>query len=106
MKPTTMLYRNLASMEVEETLRANPLDGVVLLTGCDKTTPACLMGACSVDLPEAELARRRRAWVPPAPRQERGYARLYTDHVLQADRGADLDFPVGGSGSQVYREYR
>lgn len=51
MKPTTMLYRNLASMDVEEAIRANPLDGVVLLTGCDKTTPACLMGACSVDLP-------------------------------------------------------
>ena len=55
MKPTTMLYRNLASMDVEETLRANPLDGVVLLTGCDKTTPACLMGACSVDLPTLAL---------------------------------------------------
>lgn len=51
MRPTTMLYRNLASMEIEETIRANPLDGVVLLTGCDKTTPACLMGAASVDLP-------------------------------------------------------
>lgn len=51
MKPTTMLYRNLASMDVEESIRANPLDGVVLLTGCDKTTPASLMGACSVDLP-------------------------------------------------------
>ncbi len=51
MKPTTMLYRNLASMDVEEAIRANPLDGVVMLTGCDKTTPACLMGACSVDLP-------------------------------------------------------
>ncbi len=55
MKPTTMLYRNLASMDVEETLRANPLDGVVLLTGCDKTTPACLMGAASVDLPTLAL---------------------------------------------------
>ena len=51
MKPTTMLFRNLASMDVEETIRANPLDGVVLLTGCDKTTPSTLMGACSVDLP-------------------------------------------------------
>ncbi len=51
MRPTTMLYRNLASMDVEETIRANPLDGVVLLTGCDKTTPATVMGACSVDLP-------------------------------------------------------
>ena len=51
MKPTTMLWRNLVSMDVEETIRANPLDGIVLLTGCDKTTPSTLMGACSVDLP-------------------------------------------------------
>ena len=51
MRPTTMLFRNLMSMEVEETIRANPLDGVVLLSGCDKTTPAMLMGAASVDLP-------------------------------------------------------
>ena len=51
MKPTTMLWRNLVSMDVEESIRANPLDGIVLLTGCDKTTPSTLMGACSVDLP-------------------------------------------------------
>ena len=51
MKPSTMLWRNLASMDVEESIRANPLDGVVLLTGCDKTTPSTLMGAASVDLP-------------------------------------------------------
>jgi dihydroxy-acid dehydratase len=51
MRPTTMLFRNLMSIEVEETIRANPLDGVVLLSGCDKTTPAMLMGAASVDLP-------------------------------------------------------
>jgi len=51
MKPTTMLFRNLASMDTEESIRANPLDGVVLLTGCDKTTPSIVMGACSVDLP-------------------------------------------------------
>jgi dihydroxy-acid dehydratase len=51
MRPSTMLFRNLMSMDVEETLRANPLDGVVLLAGCDKTTPAQLMGAASVDLP-------------------------------------------------------
>jgi len=51
MKPSTMLYRNLASMDVEESIRANPLDGIVLLTGCDKTTPSTIMGACSVDLP-------------------------------------------------------
>jgi dihydroxy-acid dehydratase len=51
MRPTTMLFRNLASMDVEESIRANPIDGVVLLTGCDKTTPSTVMGACSVDLP-------------------------------------------------------
>jgi L-arabonate dehydrase len=51
MRPTAMLYRNLASMDVEETIRANPLDGVVLLMGCDKTTPSLVMGAASVDLP-------------------------------------------------------
>ena len=56
MKPTTMLFRNLASMDVEENLRANPLDGAVLLTGCDKTTPALLMGAASVDLPTIVLS--------------------------------------------------
>lgn len=50
-RPTAMLYRNLVSMDVEESIRANPLDGVVLLCGCDKTTPALVMGACSVDIP-------------------------------------------------------
>src|SRR3989442_1708312 len=51
LRPTSMLYRNLASMDVEESIRANPLDGVVLLMGCDKTTPSLLMGAASVDIP-------------------------------------------------------
>lgn len=51
LRPSAMLYRNMASMDVEEALRANPLDGVVLLVGCDKTTPALLMGAASVDIP-------------------------------------------------------
>ena len=50
-KPTAMLYRNLASMDVEESIRANPIDGVVLLCGCDKTTPSLVMGACSVNIP-------------------------------------------------------
>ncbi len=50
-KPTTMLYRNLLAMEVEELLRSHPVDGVVLLAGCDKTTPGTLMGAISVGLP-------------------------------------------------------
>lgn len=56
MRPTAMLFRNLASMDVEETIRANPLDGVVLLMGCDKTTPSLLMGAASVDLPTIGLS--------------------------------------------------
>jgi L-arabonate dehydrase len=51
MRPTAMMFRNLAAMDVEEAIRAHPLDGVVLLMGCDKTTPALLMGAASVDLP-------------------------------------------------------
>jgi L-arabonate dehydrase len=51
MRPTAMLFRNLVSMDVEESIRANPLDGVILLAGCDKTTPALLMGAASCDIP-------------------------------------------------------
>lgn len=51
LRPTAMLYRNLASMDVEESIRGNPIDGVVLLMGCDKTTPSLLMGASSVNLP-------------------------------------------------------
>ncbi len=51
LRPTAMLYRNLASMDVEESIRGNPVDGVVLLMGCDKTTPSLLMGASSVNLP-------------------------------------------------------
>src|SRR5947207_6692119 len=49
MKPTTMLYRNLMAMDVEESIRAYPLDGVVLLTGCDKTNPASILGAASAN---------------------------------------------------------
>ncbi len=56
MRPTTMLFRNLASMDVEESIRANPIDGVVLLVGCDKTTPALLMGAASCDLPAIAIS--------------------------------------------------
>jgi dihydroxy-acid dehydratase len=51
LRPTAMLFRNLASMDVEESIRGNPVDGVVLLTGCDKTTPALVMGAASCDVP-------------------------------------------------------
>src|SRR5437868_4762152 len=51
LRPTAMLFRNLASMDVEESIRGNPIDGVILLVGCDKTTPALLMGAASCNLP-------------------------------------------------------
>src|SRR3981081_330119 len=51
MRPTAMLFRNLVSMDVEESIRANPVDGIVLLCGCDKTTPALVMGAASCALP-------------------------------------------------------
>ncbi|WP_284945592.1 IlvD/Edd family dehydratase [Acidisoma cladoniae] len=56
LRPTAMLYRNLASMDVEESIRGNPVDGVVLLVGCDKTTPALVMGAASCDLPTIVLS--------------------------------------------------
>src|SRR6201989_134630 len=56
LRPTAMLTRNLASMDVEESIRGNPIDGVVLMTGCDKTTPALLMGAASCDVPAIVLS--------------------------------------------------
>ena len=56
LRPTAMLYRNLASMDVEESIRGNPIDGVVLLVGCDKTTPSLVMGAASCDLPTIVLS--------------------------------------------------
>ena len=65
MRPTTSLYRNMLAMEAEEIIRANPLDGVVMLTGCDKTTPGLVMGAASVDLPSLH---RGRFESPPTPR--------------------------------------
>src|SRR5690606_13303944 len=56
LRPTAMLFRNLASMDVEEAIRANPMDGVVLMMGCDKTTPSLVMGAASCDLPTIGLS--------------------------------------------------
>src|SRR5919112_6867040 len=56
LRPTAMFTRNLASMDVEEAIRGNPIDGVVLLVGCDKTTPALLMGAASCDVPAIVLS--------------------------------------------------
>jgi dihydroxy-acid dehydratase len=57
-----------------------------------------------VEVSDAELASRRDGWKPPAPHADRGWVRLYSEHVLQADRGADLDFLVGGSGHDVPRD--
>ena len=57
-----------------------------------------------LEVSDAELARRKAEWTPPAPHSDRGYYKLYTDHVLQADKGADLDFLVGKSGAHVTRE--
>ena len=57
-----------------------------------------------LDISDQELARRKAAWTPPKPLAERGYVRLYLDHVLQADKGADLDILVGSSGSRVERD--
>jgi len=51
LRPTAMLFRNLVSMDVEESIRGNPVDGVVLMCGCDKTTPSLVMGAASCDIP-------------------------------------------------------
>ena len=71
MRPTTMLFRNLVAMDVEESIRANPFDGVVLMMGCDKTTPALLMGAASCDLPTIGLLRRADAERPLPGRDDR-----------------------------------
>ena len=67
-KPTAMLWRNMAAMAMEEMFRANPIDGLVLLGGCDKTIPALLMAAASVDLPADRRARRADA-DRPLPRR-------------------------------------
>ena len=58
MKPSAMLYRNLLSMEIEENIRSNPIDGVVLLANCDKSVPGALMGAVSADIPTVAGHRR------------------------------------------------
>jgi dihydroxy-acid dehydratase len=72
LRPTAMLYRNLASMDVEESIRGNPIDGVVLLMGCDKTTPSLLMGASSANREWRTNAQRQMAW----PRIGLGHRRV------------------------------
>ncbi|KQR77489.1 dihydroxy-acid dehydratase [Rhizobium sp. Leaf384] len=75
----------------------------IVKTG-DRIRLDTLKGELNLMIPEAEFAARMAAWVAPEPRWTRGYYKLYQDTVLQADKGADLDFLVGGSGSEVFRE--
>ncbi|SER97143.1 IlvD/Edd family dehydratase [Rhizobium sp. NFR03] len=75
----------------------------IVKTG-DRIRLDTLKGELNLMISEAEFASRMAAWVPPEPKWTRGYYKLYQDTVLQADKGADLDFLVGGSGSEVFRE--
>ena len=75
----------------------------IVRTG-DRIRLDTLKGELNLMISEAEFASRMAAWVPPEPKWTRGYYKLYQDTVLQADKGADLDFLVGGSGSEVFRE--
>jgi dihydroxy-acid dehydratase len=95
MKPTAMLYRNLMAMDVEETLRSNPLDGVVLLANCDKTGPAQLMGAASANLPAIQ--------VNGGPRSPSSW------HGIEIGSGTDLwkfwdEYRTGKISEQDWRE--
>ena len=94
MKPSPMLYRNLLAMDTEETLRSLPIDGAVLMGGCDKTTPGLLMGAISVNLPAILPARRahaaRQLERPAAGQRHRSLEVL--DRALRRQRSRDEDW--------------
>src|SRR5215475_2719885 len=90
MMPTTMMFRNLMAMDVEECIRANPLDAVVLLCGCDKTTPAQLMGAASANIPTIV--------VPGGP--------MLAGHWTNPRTGHDLDIGHGTDGKKLFDLYR
>ncbi len=109
LRPTAMLYRNLARMDVEESIRGNPLDGVSLPMGRDKTMPALMMGAASMDLPTVGASGGpllNGKWRGQALGSGRDVWKLYADRVLQADPGADLDFLVGLRVDCVPRDNR
>ena len=109
---------------LQETLRELGIDTeVVRLSDSTRTAPEAAAGGplalvrsgdtITLDVPnrslhlhvdDGELARRRSQWSPPPPHSDRGWVKLYCDHVLQADQGVDLDFLVGSSGAPVGRE--
>ena len=92
MRPTAMLFRNLVSMDVEESIRANPIDGVVLLCGCDKTTPSLIMGAASCDVPALVVSGGPMLnGKYPRPGHRIGHGRL----ALQRGRQGRQDEPEG-----------
>jgi dihydroxy-acid dehydratase len=95
LSPTSMLYRNLAAMDTEEMIRANPINGVVLLSGCDKTTPAALMGAFSADLPCIHLSGG------PALN---GYWRGQTLGACTDCRRMTTEYSAGAISTETYRE--
>jgi dihydroxy-acid dehydratase len=95
LNPTSMLYRNLAAMDTEEMIRANPIDGVVLLSGCDKTTPAALMGALSADLPCI--------FVSGGPALN-GHWRGQTLGACTDCRRMTAEFSAGAISAETYRE--
>lgn len=95
LRPSSMMFRNLMAMDVEEMIRANPLDGVVLLAGCDKTTPAQLMGAASVDLPTI--------MVTGGPMLN-GHYKGRTTGSGTDERKLDAEFRAGNISAQTFME--
>ncbi|HVO93378.1 MAG TPA: dihydroxy-acid dehydratase, partial [Terriglobales bacterium] len=77
---------------------------LALVQNGDRITLDVEARSLTLEVDDAELARRKKAWQPPAQHPDRGYTRLYVDHVMQANDGADFDFLVGGSGSYVPRD--
>ena len=95
MRPTTMLYRNLLSMDVEESIRANPIDGVLLLTGCDKTTPGALMG------PAASTCR---PWWSPAVRSLQASTAAATSAPAPTSTGFHTELRAGTLSEEEFLE--
>ena len=93
-----MLFRNLLSMSVEESIRANPIDGVVLLGGCDKTTPGQVMGACSVNLPTIVVSSGPMLNVIPRTRHRFRYRRGNFSEAVRSGKMSMTNFLQAESG--------